>query len=1207
MVNVYDALGRLILSGTAIDAGSSTRRLSSYQYDALGNQVQSTRWANTAVSSTTAAPAGTPYLLYTLSTPAAHGDDQTTTQAFDKLGRVRRVRSAVNASTSATVNADTYYAYDAAGRVAKQWKPFADGDGGLRNAVQVFSYDKVGRQTTTTTLTQRLRTDALSYSTETAVYKAFGEITQKMRDGTAFESNSYDVAGRLWKTNAGDGVVKINWYDLQGNVTSSFVSNGTYDLSTVASPDALNSVPANLLRRTRNSYDKLSHVTRQEGPAVTHLNGTTTTAVTTQTVDAWGNVLSVTRNGTGRVNYRYNALNEVTQESLLGVTSWAANGVSSNAALTKSIFYDAWGRNIGSSDANGYTATASYLRTGELESEYHADGGIVRHAYDNLGRETIRYSAAWNAGQDNGRIYYYDWDRANHKTAERVYGRFLAHNDGASDQFSSFSYAWSTYSLGSYTYDALGNRTSAKSGDDAQLQNVTQTYTYDAASRLVKSNDSIKTTQYEYDGAGHKTRETDALGQVNTWNYNAQGRLTSTLDMGGATTSFEYDQAGALTRQSNNRGQDLRTSYYGDGRVNTVRDLWSDSLSTYDYDADGNKTIDRFVTNASTASPTSYRAVSMSYDVQGRLSSLTDANYQLSLQYDANGNRYRVQGSYADDDVTPKRVGVDVESSDPDGLARRKVDLTYTYDAANHVTGTRVLDYTGTSSAPVEAYRWEYFTYDKDGSRLSDEKRFFNNGAAGTMTGSLVDYRYDFAGRVSEVFVTSKTANGTGNDNIAGTRRDHRKNVYNSTSGFTQEWQWANGYAADSFAYADANPDRVLTTERWFNASGSTTQVVSRQKLLSSSTWYLSSNQTSAYDAAGNLKSMHVDGYQALSNSLASSLDYKYTYLKMDSYLQRSAGVSGSQWNGSSMAAVGAVTTTQDYDVNGRLIGTYDTDTSNNYAEQFLVNDSAGHIVMKVRSRSSAPMAAHAYTGSYDASTGAQGSTGATSVAARQATPSLQATTSSSVSTQRLRYANDQAIGATSENFSKVKITTRDFSGYFDRYSVSNTFEDAFGAAQVQASAGTGMQYTWGANDTMRAVAQTFYGDANLWYVIAEANGYSDESPPVAGTTVRIPSVTRSSNTASTFKVYEPGKIIGNTNPDPIAPPPPPSGSRGSRWGVWGHWHHSHRRRGRRRDDADGRGCGCGDGGSNLGWAGRADGRRAAVFLPVGPSLAVPG
>ncbi|MBW8891082.1 MAG: hypothetical protein JF617_02535, partial [Burkholderiales bacterium] len=1111
LATTYDKLGRAVKVVDALGRTTTTK------YDGLGNAVQTTRHANLN-------PGGT-------GDPAASANDQVTRQLFDKLGHVLQRRDALNN--------DTFFAYDAAGHVGKQWAAFHDVDGGLHTASQRFAYDAAGRQTGTYTLMRVGASDV--YSADTAVYNAFGEVTAKLRDGVQYAYYDYDVGGRVWRTNADDGVDKVYLYDLQGNVSSVITSPGL-DLKTYAGASAVPTTLAAGVRRTNNKVDRRGKLLEQSNLGVTHLDGSTTGQLVRQTYDAWGNTLSVTTTRGNTTNYRYSSANQVVEEDKASHTyyqDYAAGGAAVTGRPATRTFYDAWGRAVASVDARGNTATNSYLVTGELQTETHADAGVVSHVYDNFGRETQRTSAAANAGQANARVYHYTWDKLGHKLTETVDARLLVHPDGANTSFSSFSYVVATYSLGSYAYDEQGNRISATSGDDAKLKSVVQKYYFDSASRLIKSTDPLKATTYEYDAAGHKTAETDALGQRSSWSYKANGQLDTHTDIGGATTSYEYDRAGELTRQSNGRGQDLRTTYYDDGRVKTTQDVWGDSLSTYDYDADGNKTIDRFVTGASTGSPTSYRNVSMSYDALGRMSTVSEPGYQLSFQYDANGNRYRVQGTYVDNDSSPRKVGIDVDFYDPDGLAQRKVDLTYTYDAANRVTGTRTLDYTGPSNALTEAYRWEYFGYDKDGNRTSDEQRFFNAGTAGAVTGRLVEYSYDLASRVAEVFVTTKTSNGSGGD-VIGTRRDHRKNLYNTASGFTQEWQWANGYAADSFGYADASPDRVLTTETWTNASGNTTQVVSRQLLFSANTWYLRTNQTSAYDVAGNLKSMHVDGYQDQSTSLASNLDYKYTYLKMDGDLQRSATVTGTQWNGASMASVGSVTTTLDYDVNGRLIGTFDNNAANNSGEQYLVNDHAGHIVLKLRYRAAAALGAHIATGTYDPNTGAQGSAGGSGVPTRVAAPSMTATSTSSVSVERLRYANNQAIGATSQNYSMVFMKTQDVSGYFDRYSVSNSFEDAFGAAQVNVSASSGTQYTWSSGDTLRAVAQTFYGDANLWYVIAEANGYTDEALPVAGDVVRIPSVARSSNTASTFAVYDPSKIVGSTSPEPIAPAPPP-------------------------------------------------------------------
>ena len=79
--------------------------------------------------------------------------------------------------------------------------------------------------------------------------------------------------------------------------------------------------------------------------------------------------------------------------------------------------------------------------------------------------------------------------------------------------------------------------------------------------------------------------------------------------------------------------------------------------------------------------------------------------------------------------------------------------------------------------------------------------------------------------------------------------------------------------------------------------------------------------------------------------------------------------------------------------------------------------------------------------------------------------------------------------------------------------------------------------------DTMQSIAQAVYGDASLWYVVADANGFDAATDaPAAGQTLKLPQVTTNSNTAETFKPYNPREISGSTTPSlPQAPQPPPS------------------------------------------------------------------
>jgi YD repeat-containing protein len=80
--------------------------------------------------------------------------------------------------------------------------------------------------------------------------------------------------------------------------------------------------------------------------------------------------------------------------------------------------------------------------------------------------------------------------------------------------------------------------------------------------------------------------------------------------------------------------------------------------------------------------------------------------------------------------------------------------------------------------------------------------------------------------------------------------------------------------------------------------------------------------------------------------------------------------------------------------------------------------------------------------------------------------------------------------------------------------------------------------------EDLKAIAQRIYGNSQLWYVLADANGLSDESAAlIAGTSLEAPDVKVNSNDARTFKPYNPAEAIGSTTPGlPYIEPPPDHG-----------------------------------------------------------------
>jgi phage tail protein X len=81
------------------------------------------------------------------------------------------------------------------------------------------------------------------------------------------------------------------------------------------------------------------------------------------------------------------------------------------------------------------------------------------------------------------------------------------------------------------------------------------------------------------------------------------------------------------------------------------------------------------------------------------------------------------------------------------------------------------------------------------------------------------------------------------------------------------------------------------------------------------------------------------------------------------------------------------------------------------------------------------------------------------------------------------------------------------------------------------------------AGDTLESLAQRVYGTSTLWYVLASANGLTDNSSLVVSMTLKVPDVKVSKNDAGTIKPYDPAAIVGDTIPSlPYISPPKAAG-----------------------------------------------------------------
>ena len=121
--------------------------------------------------------------------------------------------------------------------------------------------------------------------------------------------------------------------------------------------------------------------------------------------------------------------------------------------------------------------------------------------------------------------------------------------------------------------DELGNRTELK---------------YDNAERLIsRSNALNEVTTYTYDADGRQISMTDALGRKTTYSYDNLDRLDSTIYANNTAMTTSYDGLGRVIAKTDLAGNTTNYEYDALGRLTTVIDALN-QRTEYKYDAVGN-------------------------------------------------------------------------------------------------------------------------------------------------------------------------------------------------------------------------------------------------------------------------------------------------------------------------------------------------------------------------------------------------------------------------------------------------------------------------------------------------------------------------------------------------------------------------------------------------------------------------------------------
>jgi YD repeat-containing protein len=219
---VYDGLGRQTRQTNAqyIDyEGSLVRPITDYEYNGLNEVVREIKRGKDN---------------------ASESDDRITSYSYGVGGRLINETDAAGAVTS--------YWYDANGNILQTTlNNRVNVDSQLVNDIRQYTYDTLNRQVKTLDVSTGLNTDIR--------FDSFGQVTGKRSYvGSASaqwdEFSEYDRAGRVWKSNTGDGVTKIYVRDSNGNAT--LTVNGTLNLRNMSLAAVLNQAETDRINEVPN-------------------------------------------------------------------------------------------------------------------------------------------------------------------------------------------------------------------------------------------------------------------------------------------------------------------------------------------------------------------------------------------------------------------------------------------------------------------------------------------------------------------------------------------------------------------------------------------------------------------------------------------------------------------------------------------------------------------------------------------------------------------------------------------------------------------------------------------------------------------------------------------------------------------------------------------------------------------------------------------
>ncbi len=772
----------------------------------------------------------------------------------------------------------------------------------------------------------------------------------------------------------------------------------------------------------------------------------------------------------------------------LSSASGTANPVGVRPSTTRT--FDRWGNVKTETDPFNAITTYDYNALNQRTKLTDALGGIYQTFYDFAGRQVADKDANNNV---NGKVY----DAVGNLVEE-------LHADGGTVQYNVDAFGQrvrtrqANGALTSFTFDHLGRMLTNTLAPGINVVIYQNNGAVTGSTPLVAAPTTALTETYNYDEMGRRVQVKNAANEITKTIYDLRGNITKTIDGLNYETSYTWD---SYNRKTGEIQADTRVRSWS-------YDIYGRLQSNYDLALSGAGVRHDYVYNklGQLSSETSSVGRSLAYTYENASSLLVkieDSSVAGSKQltqyaYDLAGRRTREKTSV-----------IDTTSS-------AETDVTQD----NHI----VWDKLGRMTDVQNARQSVHYEFDSVGNRVRIKTHYYANGVfngTGASTATDIDNWNKYDGMNRQIVVDGvKDVNGNIDIGVNGGTAAGQRVVYDSagnrimmrtygkrlvvssvedgnTGVFTDSWSTADGYYTENYAYdatgrlTDTYRDGVNIDARRYDAAGRVLQVgfwmANSSPGLATAMGQIgesSDYRVNKYDAAGRLTNQSLRDAAGVSKN-----DLSYTYDgggRMSSYVLNGGGStttytnafnSGDVTRTDSMTANrnGVVGVTyNNYDKNGFITGITTSGAADSASTRTLSNDAQGRVLRKSQ------VGHNTYS----------------------------------------MIANGELIGSSSDTTAPV--------------------QDTFKSNYVPISSETLSQgpsaYTVQAGDTLQSIAKNVWGNANLWYLIADANGKTTVS---SGEVITIPGKTNTlTNDYQSFTPYSQGKAVGDTTPNLIIPPP---------------------------------------------------------------------